>query len=186
MQTHTHARQSLSPPLLNPWLALEPNIVQLVAISGEDTFNAYICPERNIDKPTTVLSLYSPYQKSSPPTLHKALASFISFLRSLKQPVRLASHSSRSNKFALDRALFRCLLTRQFQQLVSKMLDTLRLSKALFPGLSSYEREVLSYPFLGNCNNAYNALKNVTDLQEPTVVGIPTKSLWLKVYCSCR
>ena len=100
-------------------------------------------------------------------TLHKALASFISFLRSLKQPVLLAAHDARRfDKPVLDRSLFRCSLTQQFQQLGVRFLDTLLLSKALYPGLDSYEQGVLSYPFLGNRNNAYNALKNVTDLQE--------------------
>ncbi|CAL8280211.1 unnamed protein product [Gadus morhua 'NCC'] len=63
-------------------------------------------------------------------TLHKALTSFITFLQSLKLPVLLAADNAK-NKLVLDRALFRCSLTDQSQQLGSRFLDTYLLTVGL-------------------------------------------------------
>ncbi|CAL8291334.1 unnamed protein product [Boreogadus saida] len=60
--------------------------------------------------------------------LHEALASFLDFLWSLEQPVLLAAHGARCfDKPVLDRALLWCSFTKEFQELGSRILDTLHL-----------------------------------------------------------
>ncbi|CAL8291352.1 unnamed protein product [Boreogadus saida] len=99
--------------------------------------------------------------------LHEALASFLDFLWSLEQPVLLAAHGARRFDIpVLDRALFRCSLDEEFQQLGSSFLDTLPLSKALYPRLGSHSLVNLSDHFLGIRYNAHDALEDVTALQE--------------------
>ncbi|CAL8375727.1 unnamed protein product [Arctogadus glacialis] len=78
-------------------------------------------------------------------TLTEALTSFLDFLQSLEQPVLLAAHGARRFDKPVDRALIRCSLTRQFQQLGSRFLDTFLLSKALYPRMDSYSQEILFY-----------------------------------------
>jgi DNA polymerase III alpha subunit (gram-positive type) len=100
-------------------------------------------------------------------TLTEALTSFLDFLRSLEQPVLLAAHNAgRFDKPVLDRAILRCSLARQFQQLGSRFLDTLPLSKTLYPRLGSHSLVNLSDHFLGKRYNAHDALEDVTALQE--------------------
>ncbi|CAL8375718.1 unnamed protein product [Arctogadus glacialis] len=158
---------------------LEPSIgdiIQLAAVSGDHTFNVYMMPEVAIDKRTTAVTgfkvengtlIQDIHSYKTTVTLHQALTSFIAFLRSLKQPVLLAAHNSkRIHRNKLEKELYRCALTDQFKQLGSRYLDTCQLSKALFPGLGSYNQNNLSYPFLGKIDIAHNALKNATALQE--------------------
>ena len=161
-----------SPPLSG---SRSCDIIQLAAISGGHTFNVYIMPEDDMDAWTEKSTGFKSRKgklfqnKIAMPTitLHKALSTFISFLQSFDQPVVLAAHNAqRFDKPVLDRALFRCSLTEQFNMLGSSFLDTLLLSKALYPGLNSYEQGKLSYPFLGKPDNSHNALIDVTALQE--------------------
>ena len=161
-----------SPPLSD---CRSCDIIQLAAISGGHTFNVYIMPEDGIDIITRVTTgfedrngkLFQNDIAMPTITLHKALGAFISFLQSFDQPVLLAAHDAKCfDKPVLDRALFRCSLTEQFKMLGSSFLDTLLLSKALYPGLDSYEQGKLSYPFLGKPDYSHNALIDVTALQE--------------------
>ncbi|XP_030221846.1 uncharacterized protein LOC115550712 isoform X2 [Gadus morhua] len=112
-------------------------IIQLAAISGERTFNVYMMPEIAIDRGAAEVTGFSVrdgallLQGTAVPTvtLTEALTSFLDFLQSLEQPVLLAAHGARRfDKPVLDRALLRCSLTRQFQQLGSRYLDTFLLS----------------------------------------------------------
>ncbi|XP_030221845.1 uncharacterized protein LOC115550712 isoform X1 [Gadus morhua] len=124
-------------------------IIQLAAISGERTFNVYMMPEIAIDRGAAEVTGFSVrdgallLQGTAVPTvtLTEALTSFLDFLQSLEQPVLLAAHGARRfDKPVLDRALLRCSLTRQFQQLGSRYLDTFLLSKALYPRIDSYSQ----------------------------------------------
>ncbi|CAL8386808.1 unnamed protein product [Boreogadus saida] len=81
------------------------------------------------------------------------------------QGVLKATLDNAKNELVLDRALFRCCLTEQSKKLGSRFLDTYLLSKALFPGLDSYQQKDLSYPFLGKIDIAKNPLRGETALQ---------------------
>ncbi|CAL8359550.1 unnamed protein product [Lota lota] len=151
------------------------DIIQLAAISGDRSFNVFTVPKTAIDRGAAEVTGFSVRDGAlflhgvamTTVTLHKALTSFISFLWSLEQPVLLAAHNARHFDVPiLTRALLRCSLMEQFQQLGSSFLDTLPLSKALYPGLESYKQENLVSRFLRKPYNAHNALGDVTALQE--------------------
>ena len=135
----------------------------------------YMMPEIAIDRGAAEVTGFSVrdgallLQGTAVPTvtLTEALTSFLDFLQSLEQPVLLAAHGARRfDKPVLDRALLRCSLTRQFQQLGSRYLDTFLLSKALYPRIDSYSQVNLVRHFLGKIYNAHNALEDVRALQE--------------------
>ncbi|CAL8321502.1 uncharacterized protein LOC115550703 [Gadus morhua] len=151
------------------------DIIQLAAISGVHSFNIYMMPQVAIDRGATAVNGFSVsdgallLRGTAMPTatLTEALTSFLDFLRSLEQPVLLAAHNARRfDKPVLDRALLGCSLARQFQQLGSRFLDTLPLSRALHPGLDSHSLVNLSGYFLPRHYNAHDALEDVRALQE--------------------
>ncbi|CAL8375722.1 unnamed protein product [Arctogadus glacialis] len=113
------------------------DIIQLVAISGDHTFNRYMMPQVAIDRGATAVTgfrvhngkLFQNGRAMNTAILTEALTSFLDFLRSLEQPVLLAAHGARRFDIpVLDRALFRCSFTKEFQGLDSRFLDTLQLS----------------------------------------------------------
>ncbi|CAL8321523.1 unnamed protein product [Gadus morhua 'NCC'] len=157
---------------LNTW---QCDIIQLAAISGVHTFNIYMMPQVAIDRGATAVNGFSVSDGAlllrgtaiPTATLTEALTSFLDFLRSLEQPVLLAAHNARRfDKPVLDRALLGCSLARQFQQLGSRFLDTLPLSRALHPGFDSHSLVNLSGYFLPRHYNAHDALEDVRALQE--------------------
>ena len=167
--THSLAH---TPPLSDTW---QCDIIQLAAISGVHTFNIYMMPQVAIDRGATAVNGFSVSDGAlllrgtaiPTATLTEALTSFLDFLRSLEQPVLLAAHNARRfDKPVLDRALLGCSLARQFQQLGSRFLDTLPLSRALHPGLDSHSLVNLSGYFLPRHYNAHDALEDVRALQE--------------------
>ncbi|CAL8291332.1 unnamed protein product [Boreogadus saida] len=160
------------------------DIIQLAAISGVHTFNVYIMPQGKIDydtyKRTGFIAgkgkLFKDDKAVSTIPLHEALTSFYDFLRSFNRPILLAAHKAQD--FALPilkNTLIRCYLAQQFHELGPSFLDIYLLSKALYPGLDSYEQEDLLYPFLGKPNNNHNALENVTALQSMYRVWNPNQ-----------
>ena len=170
--SHSHSRSHTLTPLSETWRC---EIIQLAAISGERTFNVYMMPEIAIDRGAAEVTGFSVrdgellLQGTAVPTvtLTEALTSFLDFLQSLEQPVLLTAHGARRfDKPVLDRALLKCSLTRQFQQLGSRYLDTFLLSKALYPRIRSYSQVNLVRHFLGKTYNAHNALEDVRALQE--------------------
>ncbi|CAL8375732.1 unnamed protein product [Arctogadus glacialis] len=168
--------QELGPSFLDtlPLKTWRCEIIQLAAISGERTFNVYTMPEIAIDRGAAEATGFSVrdgallLQGRAVPTvtLTEALTSFLDFLQSLEQPVLLAAHGARRFDKPVDRALIRCSLTRQFQQLGSRFLDTFLLSKALYQRIRSYSQVNLVRYFLGKNYNAHNALEDVRALQE--------------------
>ncbi|CAL8321542.1 unnamed protein product [Gadus morhua 'NCC'] len=161
------------------------DIIQLAAISGVQTFNVYIMPQSDINIHTSartgflvkggkLIKNFGTVVSTIP--LHEALTSFYDFLRSFNRPILLAAHKAQD--FALPilkNALIRSYLTQQFHELGPSFLDIYLLSKALYPGLDSYEQEDLLYPFLGKPNNHHNALENVTALQSMYGVWNPNQ-----------
>ncbi|CAL8370355.1 unnamed protein product [Boreogadus saida] len=155
------------------------DIIQLAAISGVHTFNMYMMPQVPIHIKANEVNGFSVsdgellLRGTAMPTvtLTEALTSFLAFLQSLKQslkqPVLLAAHNGRRfDNPVLDRALIGCSLDEEFQQLGSRFLDTLELSRALHPGLGSHSLVNLSKHFLPRHYNAHDALEDVRALQE--------------------
>ena len=169
---HTHSLTHSPPPLSD---TKRCDIIQLAAISGNCTFNMYMMPQVAMERGDTAVpgfrvhndKLFQNGRAMNTAILHEALASFLDFLWSLEQPVLLAAHNARRFDIpVLDKALFRCSLDEDFQQLGSRFLDTLPLSKTLYPRLGSHSLVNLSDQFLGKRYNAHDALEDVTALQE--------------------
>ncbi|CAL8375733.1 unnamed protein product [Arctogadus glacialis] len=140
-------------------------IIQLAAISGERTFNVYTMPEIAIDRGAAEVTGFS--------VRDGAL-----LLQSLEQPVLLAAHGARRfDKPVLDRALLKCSLTRQFQQLGSRFLDTFLLSKALYPCIRSYSQVNLVRHFRGKSTMPIMHWRMLGLCRSCTVVGNPVKGL---------
>ncbi|KAL0967926.1 hypothetical protein UPYG_G00259920 [Umbra pygmaea] len=152
------------------------DIIQLSAICGDKTYNAYILPRCSM---TNQASQVTGFTVSNQRTLllhgrpvdtiplSEALTSFISFLRSFRKPI-LAAHNARLfDSPVLARALGECSLRCQFQQVVSGFLDTFLISKELFSDrVSKFSQEHLVSVFLRKTYEAHNALEDVKVLQE--------------------
>ncbi|XP_049429318.1 protein PML-like isoform X4 [Epinephelus fuscoguttatus] len=150
------------------------HIIQLSAVCGEREFNAYILPRRPISPKATELTgltksrgkLYRHGTPLDTVFLYDALNYFIDFLSSCR-PVLLAAHNAeRFDAPILARVLRKCSLWEDFQQVVSGFVDTLPLSRNLFPGLHSYSLESLAKHFLHRDYDAHDALEDAKILQE--------------------
>ncbi|XP_010899639.2 protein PML-like [Esox lucius] len=152
------------------------DIIQLSAISGESTFNAYVLPRCSMTEEATritglsvsnrqTLLLHGQPVNTIP--LKEALTSFISFLRSFRKPILAAHNARRFDSPVLARALGECSLRCQFQQVVSSFLDTFLISKEMFSNtVTRFSQEHLARVFLRKTYEAHNALEDVKVLQE--------------------
>ncbi|XP_076026005.1 DNA polymerase III subunit epsilon [Genypterus blacodes] len=152
------------------------DIIQLSALSGDRDFNVYIFPQVELTDSAKRVTGFTVRDKSlllrGEPVvtipLHQALTSFIAFLRTFKSPVALVAHGAkRFDAPLLARSLQKCGLKREFQQVVSGLVDTFLLCKNLFPyQLASFAQVSLVKHFLGKSYNAHNALEDSRALQE--------------------
>nr|XP_057932434.1 uncharacterized protein LOC131131605 isoform X2 [Doryrhamphus excisus] len=150
------------------------DIIQIGAINGDHTFNAYTVPRCNISKKARKVHGFSVYDDALyqhrffKPTfdLYYALDSFINFLGCFQGPVYLAAHNAdRFDVPVLIRALEEFSLLDNFWGVVDNILDTLWLSEMLYPkgSIDSDSQEHLVKYYL---NQTYNALEDARMLQE--------------------
>ncbi|XP_054632583.1 DNA polymerase III subunit epsilon-like [Dunckerocampus dactyliophorus] len=151
------------------------DIIQIAAVSGNQTFNAYTVPRCNISKKARKVHGLSVdngalfHRGFFKPTfeLYYALDSFINFLGCFRRPVYLAAHNAkRFDAPVLTRLLEEFFLLENFWGEVDSFLDTLLLSKMLYPGLESYSQQSLVDVFLDQTYNAHDALEDAKMLQE--------------------
>ncbi|XP_017160605.1 DNA polymerase III PolC-type-like isoform X2 [Poecilia reticulata] len=151
------------------------DIIQLAAVCEERVFNKYTVPQQNIDEGATEVTgftvqsghlvLYVSPVETVP--IDDLLTSFIDFLRSFQRPVLLAAHNAkRFDMPVLTRVMKKYDLYPQFQQVVSGFLDTLLLSKRLFPRIKGYSQVSLVKIFLQKSYDAHNAEEDAKMLQE--------------------
>ncbi|KAK2842616.1 hypothetical protein Q5P01_012816 [Channa striata] len=151
------------------------DIIQLSAICGDKVFNVYTLPRNALTQSATEVTgftvsdgrlfLHGVQMRTTP--LVEALTSFIAFLRSFRRPVVLVAHNAkRFDAPVLSRVLQNYSLWQQFQQVVSRFLDTFLLSKNLFRNLSSYSQVYMVDHFLGLTYDAHNALEDARMLQK--------------------
>ncbi|XP_071059492.1 DNA polymerase III PolC-type-like [Pseudochaenichthys georgianus] len=151
------------------------HIVQLAASCENTIFKRYILPGIPIeDRASEVNGLTVSYgqlflheEPVSTMTLYYSLTTFIHYLGRFPGPVLLAAHNSR--KFhgrVLMRVLEKFSLFEQFKQVVSGFVDTLKLSKNLYPKLKPLNRPYLVRYFLGGKYNAHNAVEKAKQLEE--------------------
>ncbi|KAG7324118.1 hypothetical protein KOW79_012134 [Hemibagrus wyckioides] len=151
----------------------ECDIVQLSAISGERIFNVYIFPRCPIDYGASrvtglttrrqTLLLHGQPVETVP--LREALKLFISFLKAFSRPVLVGHNCKRFDCPVLQRILKEFNLLEEFQDVVSCYLDTLALSREMFP-LPKYSQPFLVQHFLQKTYGAHDATEDVRALQE--------------------
>ena len=151
------------------------DIIQLSAVTGEKLFNAYILPVQPIAEGAQRVTGFTAYNgglflrgdllQTTP--VYEALTSFIAFLQSFHRPILLAAHNARGfDAPILNRVLQQNHLLQKFQQVVSGYLDTLQLSRVLYPQLPKYSQPFLVSHFLGCPYDAHNAVEDARMLQK--------------------
>ncbi|XP_034444939.1 DNA polymerase III PolC-type-like [Hippoglossus hippoglossus] len=151
------------------------DIIQLSAVCGERLFNVYTLPFRAISEDTTRVNgftvsnggLFLRGNLLYTTPVYEALTSFIAFLQSFHRPVLLAAHNAKGfDAPILTRVLLQNHLLQEFQQVVSGYLDTLLLSKWLYPNLPRHSQQFMVSHFLGRSYDAHNAVEDARMLQE--------------------
>ncbi|XDV53554.1 hypothetical protein PO909_022027 [Leuciscus waleckii] len=160
------------------------DIVQLSAISGNQTFNAYLLPRCSItDGASRVTGLTVSgqsllFNRRPVPTVphRRALADFISFLKTFNGPFLVGHNSRRFDWPILRRVLEEFLLLEEFRRVVSGCVDTLPLSRDMFQ-LQKYSQPFLVQQFLREPYGAHDASEDARTLQELYRVWDPSQSL---------
>lgn len=162
------------------------DIIQVSAICGNSVFNAYTVPSQALDRGATDVTGFTVHYGNlfrhgvQMPTipLPDVLTSFIGYLRTFRRPVLLAAHNARCfDALVLTRVLRQFLpQQQQFQQVVCGFLDTLQLSKNVYPYLTRYSQEHLVSHFLRKTYNAHNAEEDARMLQELFCIWKPSKT----------
>ncbi|KAL3061122.1 hypothetical protein OYC64_009352 [Pagothenia borchgrevinki] len=151
------------------------HIVQLGASCENTIFNRYILPGIPIEYEATEVNgftvsygqLFLHDELVSTVYLYHSLKSFIDYLGSFFCPVLLAAHNAwRYDQIVLMRVLRKFSLFEQFEQVVSGFVDTLPLSKKLYPQLKWFNQPYLVRCFLGEGYNAHNAVEKAEELEE--------------------
>ncbi|XP_029959443.1 uncharacterized protein plex9.1 [Salarias fasciatus] len=150
-------------------------IIQVAAVHEERVFSVYILPSQPIDEGATKVTGFTVRDgklfchedlKATTPLL-EALQSFIAFLSSFRRPVLLVGHNARSfDAPILSRVLTQSSLLEPFREAASGTLDTLPVSRELFPDLQNHRQEFLVRRFLNKQYGAHNAVEDAKVLQE--------------------
>ncbi|TDH09819.1 hypothetical protein EPR50_G00090810 [Perca flavescens] len=151
------------------------HITQLSAVCEEKEFNVYTLPRRPITPGASQLTGFTVYcgqlylcgRPVVTIPIFDALTSFINYLSNFPGPVLLAAHNAKGfDALVLSRLLRRFSLWPWFQQVVSGFVDTLMLSRKLFPLGNNYSLESLVVQFLKESYNGHDALEDAKMLQE--------------------
>lgn len=149
------------------------DIIQLAAVCGERIFNGYTVPVRGISRGATnvtgfVVSGSRLYRYGDPvPTipLRDLLIRFLAYLVQFHNPILVAHNAKWFDAPVLMRVLAENGLQQDFKQIVHGFLDTLQLSKQIYPSLPGYSLEALVNQFLGQHFDAHNAVEDAKVLQ---------------------
>lgn len=100
--------------------------------------------------------------------IRQALTSFLDYINRIQGPVLLAAHNAeRFDWVILARVLQKFPnLWHQFKRMVPAYLDTLPLSRGVYPGLRSYSLRSLVEHFLGEDFDTHNAVEDARVLQK--------------------
>lgn len=152
------------------------DIIQVSAICENKVFNAYTVPSHALHMGVTDVTGFTVHDGNLfrhgvwMPTipLLDALTGFIDYLCTFRHPILLVAHNARCfDALVLTRVLRQFVLQQQrFQQVVCGFLDTLKLSKNVFPDLTRYSQEYLVSHFLRKTYDAHNAEEDARMLQE--------------------
>lgn len=159
-------------------------IVQLAAVCGERIFNVYMLPTCAINPKASEITgftvsggfLYRNGVVVPTVSLFDALKSFVTFLHSLQRPLLLAAHYARGFDIPiLTRVMNQHNLLQPLRMVVSQYLDTLELSRALYPELPRHSLQYLVEVFLKRQHDAHNAVEDARFLQALIQYMSPSK-----------
>ncbi|XP_053366622.1 protein PML-like [Clarias gariepinus] len=161
------------------------DIIQLSAISGQRTFNVYIFPRCAIDAGASSATgltidreqLHLHGQPVVTVSLSEALNLFISFLKTISRPILVGHNCKQFDCPILLRILIEFNLLEEFRDVVPVYLDTLLLSRRMFPYLQKHTQTSLVQHFLQKTYEAHNAIEDVRALQELYRVWRPSNDL---------
>ncbi|XP_053347162.1 DNA polymerase III PolC-type-like isoform X2 [Clarias gariepinus] len=161
------------------------DIVQLSAICGKRTFNVYIFPRCIIDAGASRVTGLTTHGKRlllrgqpvETVPLREALHLFISFLKTISRPILVGHNCKQFDCPILLRILDEFNLLEEFRDVVSAYLDTLMLSRKMFPNLQKRSQPFLVQHFLQKAYEAHNAIEDVRALQELYRVWRPSHDL---------
>ncbi|KAG7521845.1 DNA polymerase III PolC-type-like [Solea senegalensis] len=160
------------------------DIIQLSAVCGDQVFNVYVLPDSEISVGASKITGFTVtddnlFCRGIPlvtTPLVEALTSFIEFLRSFHCPVLLAAHNAKwFDVPVLTRVLTKCSLLQEFKGVVPEYVDTLVLSRSLYPELGYYNQTHLVRFFLGKNYNSHNAVEDAKALEELFESWSPSK-----------
>ncbi|XP_026856856.2 protein PML [Electrophorus electricus] len=160
------------------------DIVQLSAISGNKIFNVYMLPRctmtdgasRVTGLTTCADGLFLHGQSLDTIPVKEALKSFISFLKTINNPLLVGHNCRRFDSPILLRIMSEFHLLDEFLDVLSGFLDTLPLSREMF-GLQKYSQPFLVQHFLQRSYVAHNATEDVRALQALYRVWQPSMEL---------
>ncbi|RXN13409.1 DNA polymerase III -type-like protein [Labeo rohita] len=160
------------------------DIVQLSAVSGDRTFNAYLLPRCTMTdgaSRVTGLTVDGPdllFKRRRVQTVPhaRALSDFILFLKTFNRPFLVGHNSKRFDWPILTRVLEQFDLLEEFEGAVSGCVDTLGLSREMFR-LPKYSQPFLVQHFLQESYGAHDATEDVRTLQDLYRVWKPSEEL---------
>ncbi|XP_067026633.1 uncharacterized protein [Acropora muricata] len=156
-------------------LATNADIIQLSAAHGQDQFNTYIMPEKEITPGASQVTHLAVVRgrlclKGKPvdsKSANEGLKSFVEWLKAKEMPVVLFAHNAKS--FDCKRIIYslqKCDLLSSFQSCVEGFVDTLILFKTIRPQRKKYSQESLVSDLLGTSYSAHDSLEDVRALQQ--------------------
>lgn len=165
------------------------DIIQLAAVCGEHIFNGYTVPAREISKEATDITGFTVHgsrlcRYGDPvPTipLRDLLFRFLTYLAQFRNPILVAHNAKGFDAPVLMRVLAENGRQQDFKQKVHGFLDTLPLSKEIYPGLPGYSLEALVNQFLGQHFDAHNAVEDAKVLQRLFYIWNPSEGI-VKMY----
>ena len=188
-----HLRHIDSMPNLVVYFDLETNgfdsdcdIVQLSAVVGQQSFNEYILPSKEISwqaaRVTGITyksgSLYVSGKRVEALEPKEALAKWLVWIKPIAPVVLVAHNCYLFDSRRLVNYFKKHSLDRELKQLVKGFIDTLPMFKEVYPGMASYKQEELVLKILKEPYRAHDGLADVQSLQKLVVtVGLKDKQL---------
>lgn len=165
------------------------DIIQLAAVCGERLFNDYTVPVREISNGATNITGFTVCDSRlcrdgvPVPTipLRDLLIQFLTYLAQFHNPILVAHNARCFDAPVLMRVLAENGLQQDFKQIVHGFLDTLPLSREIYPRLPGYSLEALVNQFLGQHFDAHNAVEDAKVLQRLFYTWKPNEGI-VKMY----
>lgn len=159
-------------------LSRNSDITQLAAVSGPNLFQRYIMPRCDISNEASKITgisfshatnkMYLNGREVETCSIQQALLDFIDFLKLDEQPILVGHNITNFDMMVLENRLKEFNLFSSFIASVKGFIDTLKLSKRVFPKaqVDNYKQQTLVKKVMGIDYTAHNAKDDVLSLRE--------------------